>query len=560
MAELINEKDSLNEGRKKINKAISKSNIADSRSQFAFNLANQAIEKSNSTQEQLDTIVIDGDSSVEAAQARVDAENNTFSTLKERLDTKETEFSSQLAQTDQLIKSRERFLRYGRLTLPKDFPNLPFNIYKTGQYEFSHDATPQNQHDWSNATNIYIANETSGGSELDGTNPELPIAFSQFVARVSDGTYGSQKNFIVNIKDDFITTLQFTGASALKNTNANLLIKSSSDSGFTWFTRAIKQGDSQMTNWSHQGGGVYKTTLSAPLNVVPNNYMELDAFGTPLPYVYKDDITEVESVKGSYHINGVDVYVNPFSNHRIEDVYLDRTSQMMDASDIGNQVIIFENVGFTTSQHTFSGTSEENSVFYFFNCRFARGLQHNFAVTGKYKIFLFNCVASHASRDAFNYHSETNESLAVEINCKGFGAGKYKIPGGNTNNQSNNGSTAHDGMYMLRVGGVYWECEGPIVADVGNCYSISIGCQSYDLLDSVDSTIRTGFYFFNPQGITESEEKPKYIIDCLQSGKYLDYGIYSIRSTKTYYQNFIGSQTTYATHPPIEIYWEEVAG
>lgn len=106
VAELIRENDTLNQGRKKINDAITQSNIADSRSQFAFNIANQALEQSKNTQQQLDQIVIEGDSSVEAAQARVDADGNTFTTLKERLDTKETQFASQLAQTKEDLEQR----------------------------------------------------------------------------------------------------------------------------------------------------------------------------------------------------------------------------------------------------------------------------------------------------------------------------------------------------------------------------------------------------------------------------------------------------------------------
>lgn len=77
MAELIKRDDSLNEGRKKLNNAI---------------------EKVDTFQDQINTIVVDGDSSVEAAQARIDADNNTYPTLKARLDAKETQTSEQLAQ------------------------------------------------------------------------------------------------------------------------------------------------------------------------------------------------------------------------------------------------------------------------------------------------------------------------------------------------------------------------------------------------------------------------------------------------------------------------------
>ncbi|GEM04091.1 hypothetical protein HMI01_10790 [Halolactibacillus miurensis] len=71
MAELINRDDSLNTGRVKLNNAIK-----------AFN-----------------ETVVEGDSSVEAAQARVNADNTvTYDTLKDRLDAEHTEVNAQLEQ------------------------------------------------------------------------------------------------------------------------------------------------------------------------------------------------------------------------------------------------------------------------------------------------------------------------------------------------------------------------------------------------------------------------------------------------------------------------------
>ena len=64
----------------------------------AVTMARSANSKSDSTQLQLDEIVIDGDSSVEAAQARVDIKNISYATLKDRLDTEQQEVNAQLAQ------------------------------------------------------------------------------------------------------------------------------------------------------------------------------------------------------------------------------------------------------------------------------------------------------------------------------------------------------------------------------------------------------------------------------------------------------------------------------
>ena len=104
MAELIQRTDDLNTGREKLNNAILDAEDAKQKSDHAVNVSEQAKQiaqtaenKADNVQEQFNQVVIEGDSSVEAAQARVDADGNTFTTLKERLDTKETQFASQLA-------------------------------------------------------------------------------------------------------------------------------------------------------------------------------------------------------------------------------------------------------------------------------------------------------------------------------------------------------------------------------------------------------------------------------------------------------------------------------
>lgn len=99
MAELINRTDNLNQGREKLNKAIGQAEESLNKSIDADTKATEALSNSESTQEQLDTVVIEGDSSVEAAQARVNADNTkTYATLKERLDQENKEVKIVLAE------------------------------------------------------------------------------------------------------------------------------------------------------------------------------------------------------------------------------------------------------------------------------------------------------------------------------------------------------------------------------------------------------------------------------------------------------------------------------
>jgi hypothetical protein len=82
--------DTLRQAYPKINQAIDNANEALSKATNAETNSTNAVNTANSVQQQLNQIVIEGDSSVEAAQARVDAEGNVYTTLKERIDAEQT--------------------------------------------------------------------------------------------------------------------------------------------------------------------------------------------------------------------------------------------------------------------------------------------------------------------------------------------------------------------------------------------------------------------------------------------------------------------------------------
>lgn len=99
MAELINANDSLNDGRKKLNESIEQSERAEGKSDQAILDSGEALDTSKSVRNELNQVVIDGDSSVEAAQARVGADGTNYQVLKERLDAEHSKTTAQLAQT-----------------------------------------------------------------------------------------------------------------------------------------------------------------------------------------------------------------------------------------------------------------------------------------------------------------------------------------------------------------------------------------------------------------------------------------------------------------------------
>ena len=95
MADLINATDSLNTGRVKINAIIEDASAAVIAAESASATAGEAKTTADSVQTQLDTIILDsGTSDAEIVQSRVDKDGKLYATLKERLDSSD----SQLAQ------------------------------------------------------------------------------------------------------------------------------------------------------------------------------------------------------------------------------------------------------------------------------------------------------------------------------------------------------------------------------------------------------------------------------------------------------------------------------
>ena len=108
------------EGVKFINDAIEaaeQAKIESSNAVSTSNSANQTAQtaetKADSVQEQFNQVVIDGDSSVEAAQARVEKDGTSHQTLKERLDAENSEVTSRLADIATITSSQVNILGDG---------------------------------------------------------------------------------------------------------------------------------------------------------------------------------------------------------------------------------------------------------------------------------------------------------------------------------------------------------------------------------------------------------------------------------------------------------------
>lgn len=168
--EYIEAVDKLNTGRKKINDfAIKPALNAEKNSNTAINIANSAnsksqmaIDSAENVQNQLNTVVIEGDSSVEAAQARVAEDGTVYPTLKDRLDERANKY---------LFESAGEFEGVEDVFVPK----LSEIVSKIDDTKFNVGMMTDNHYDyggkisraWSNKMLRHLANINAISSKLN---------------------------------------------------------------------------------------------------------------------------------------------------------------------------------------------------------------------------------------------------------------------------------------------------------------------------------------------------------------------------------------------------------
>lgn len=441
---------------------------------------------------EIENAISENPSSAETVGSRTDNVNNiTYDTLGARLDNQ----ASQLAEV----------MNNGKVLLPSQFPELPFNVYRIRKGKYITDATPNNQFDWSSAEELFIS--CDGATSGTGRSANNPININAFTANISVGNVYTGTKFILNIMDVICA-----GDNILDINGIDILIRSRSIIGFSWISRLKRPVSTEISNtWSIENG-IFKCTQYVAHKVIDVvNINDLSEMGEmPKPYIKVNSLAECQATKGTFYQTetDADVYCNPYEGHKIEQCMLLVSTKKTQISTTSSNTIIFENIGFCAGS-TFFTPNNQDSQIYFFNCKFFRNFNDAISITGKYNAYMINCVASYASKDGFNYHSDTKDSLAVEVNCIAYGSGKYKLENGNTDTGSNNGSTAHDGMNVIRFGTKAWDCEGSIIADVNNCSSISFECETGSVLETCTG-VRAGFQFYDGGPILVN----KYVVGC----------------------------------------------
>ena len=360
--------------------------------------------------------------------------------------------------------------------------NSDFNVVKIKKNNGKYEADIEKERFGTHFKTIYIdinSKETGLGEDYKG------ITLKQFKTNLDSGLY-SNYNLKVYFKNKIITTKDLCGE---LNFNDKKIELNSLAKGGTWITTfediaPIREEGEKM---------IYSNPRFTILHLIEFSYLDENG----MPSVLKKVETEAELTKGTYCIVNSEVKVYPFLNGGNLKIYalgMDTGISFKVMSNYNK----FENINFAIHSNKKASCDiygADKSIIYLKNCKFLCGEYDSLAIHGYYKALISNCIAAYGNKDCFNYHSNDKSSIAVEVNCIGYGAGMNKTATGNQTAHSNNATTTHDGMTVYRFGSIGYNCEGPVLADVNGCKSINFDCY---MSGSTTSSGHNANYFYEP--------------------------------------------------------------
>ena len=429
--------------------------------QDALTIAQQANADNQNVQAQLNELVVSsGESDAEVLQARVDANGETSSTLKERIDKVQNEVKDS-AQKSELYNKI-----YGTLT-PLAVPNnlglvAPFKIETAingnvaHNYDVAVNKVPVTKTYYVDSTNGSNTNLGTESAPLKSINRALRNADADNIV-VKEGVYG--------------WTDGFSGYSQTKPFNligVGKVIVGAHRDGLTW---------TQNSSYT----SVYQTTTTAVIEVADVLNINDVKFLTK-----KTSVADVANNAGSYYIDTSNVmYVRTHDTRKPDQFILpNMSSDAAKLTDVSN--IYIENVIFT---NTFKVTSTSSGKkFYAKNTTFSIATGGNAMSMEGIESIIQNCKAIHASADGFNYHVANGVvTKSIEIDCVAYGNGRNGA-------DQNNGSTSHDGGQVLRIGGEYYNNHGPNVIDVNEgTVSVNVGVHAHSSTATANTISNTNF-------------------------------------------------------------------
>lgn len=374
---------------------------------------------------------------------------------------------------------RAGFDEYGMFKKPLDFkPVLPCVFWQNIDNTISHNFNFLQY--TTGATNIFVdndtGNDTSGTGATDAPYKTLKKACDVVVAAEA-GTYvilvrntspfmrdqGIPNNVVLTDKVVYI----------VPETDGNRIINAMGQTALTW---------------TANGTGTWKASRSVVYSVF--DFRDKNSDGVYIPYTHAETLAECQATPKTWYTDNTDVWVHttdglvPTDLTICVNLGLYPYVKLLGSSKFYIKNIDFltcspDNAGFTvigdpTGESVVGEFCAMGCTFAGGNLRYDRSLASNTFNSSNCKIvYLFGCGGAYSKSDVFNYHFP-NVPVANRRDCFVLEYGtKCKDAGLISSASSNNNSTCHEGVNVLRIDCEYDNASIP-VADVNGCYSICV--------------------------------------------------------------------------------------
>lgn len=405
---------------------------------------------------------------------------------------------------------------------PADFtPTLPCTFTRDGNNVIQHD---MNFSQYTGGTAIYINLDSGNDATGDGSagTPYKTISKAMQIAAA-----GADSAYCVKVKSNSVFMVSESWYwSAITFTNKIIALIPDNTSNQIIMTRG-KRG----LEYTEDGTGTWKAT-SAGVTVVYDLGV-LDTNGIPIPYVYKTTKDECQAEIKTWYTDGTTVWIHTDDNLIPDSNFIVCSNDAQTIKLLGTSKFYMKNVmslgtssiGAMDVRGDATGATVVGE-FIHDNCKFVGGRTDGtngtnaFATQSVKYVYGFNSIAAYGRLDGFNYHfsevpdANRRDCFVLEYGCKSYNHG------GLSSAETNNSSTCHEGVNILRINGDYSDSRGPIVADVNACYSIIIDCVAYNSKMTAGTA-----YLFESSGSPSGVVGKCIIINSLHPGGDDDYDI-----------------------------------
>jgi hypothetical protein len=519
------------------NESLNTANEAKTDADNAVQTANLANTKSDDTQQQLNNIVINnGESDAEVLQAR-----GSYSVLNERLEAADMQLAEKVSQEELTQEVNIIDIEYGLIELPTDFPHsLPFDVTVIDENTIEHKFDIETYK--VGAGRVYL-DWWTGADTNDGLTPATPVKTLLKSLQLAEAQ--AESSIVIHIMNKYFTRNYSTTMPTDYSLTKNIIF---SPYGMERTFLGPFENTNSLT-WT-EDGLAHKTNRSAVTNVLDLAFSKHR--GEPQKYKKVNSVAEVQAERGTWYSDGSSLWIRRMEDKAPDDDLMIMLNVSKYDFLINDKKLVFDRVSFfwTVSSADADGLrvtgNHANSELVLYRASFAHATANGVAAQKVGKVYNVESLAYDNNYDGFNYHGTmvTNPyEFVYEYYVEALDNGKNGV--GN-----NNGSTAHEGMSVLRIGTLAYRSDGPNIADVNGCYSILYNCVGHTSTKLTDSPTKAGLFFNNSSGV-----KPGKVLlfNCGGGGK----GTYSLSSDgliEIHARRFKGKNIYPNTLPTIQFY------